>query len=66
MVPLNLSPPSGAKLDTLRATGTLMGKRYMDAASALEVLCTKPGRGSLDVSGESMTQKETKALPASD
>ena len=33
------------------AQGSLIGKRYVDAAEALELLCTKGGEGSLSVDG---------------
>lgn len=46
--------------------GTLLGKRYEDAESGLELLCVKAGRGSLSVSGRAMTIKAAKPLPASD
>ena len=46
--------------------GTLMGKRYVDAAGAYELLCVKPGKGSLAVDGEALVTKDAKPLPASD
>lgn len=46
--------------------GTLLGKRYTFEDAALEVLCVKPGAGSLSVDGAAMTEKETKQLPSSD
>jgi hypothetical protein len=49
-----------------QANGLLMGKRYVDAAGAFELLCVKPGRGSLSVDGTALTIKEAKPLPASD
>ena len=33
------------------SAGTLMGKRYVDADGAYELLCVKPGKGSLSVDG---------------
>ena len=46
--------------------GTLMGKRFADEDLGLEVLCTKPGAGSLSV-GETLLQvKGAKPLPSSD
>lgn len=47
-------------------TGALLGKRYDDAVSGLEVLCTKGGAGSLSVDGRLLTVKDAKPLPASD
>jgi hypothetical protein len=48
------------------AAGTLMGKRYVDAAGVYELLCVKPGKGSLSVNGETLVTKDAKPLPASD
>jgi hypothetical protein len=48
------------------AAGTLLGKRYVDDAQTVEVLCTRPGEGSLSVGDEPMRLKEAKPLPASD
>jgi hypothetical protein len=45
---------------------TLLGKRYADAASAVELLCTKAGDGALSLAGTVMPVKSAKALPASD
>jgi hypothetical protein len=43
-----------------------MGKRYVSEAGDLELLCTKPGEGSLGI-GESLLQpKDAKPLPSSD
>lgn len=44
----------------------LMGKRYIDAADTIEVLCTKAGDGAVGMGDELLTQKDAKALPASD
>ncbi|CAN5700636.1 hypothetical protein BH11ACT8_BH11ACT8_05850 [soil metagenome] len=46
--------------------GTLVGKRYVDAAETLEVLCTKPGDASLALAGVPLVTAEAKALPSSD
>ena len=48
------------------ANGTLMGKRYVDADNTFELLCVKPGKGSLAVDGVALTTKDAKPLPASD
>ncbi|MCE2391756.1 MAG: hypothetical protein J4G09_09780 [Proteobacteria bacterium] len=48
------------------AEGTQLGKRYVNEAGDLEILCTKPGQGSLGVAGALLTVKEAKPLPASD
>jgi hypothetical protein len=46
--------------------GTKLGKRYGDAGSALEVLCTKGGAGSLSFADRIMEELATKRLPSSD
>ena len=46
--------------------GVAMGKRYVDDADTIELLCTKPGDGVPAVGGELLELKEAKALPASD
>ncbi|MDB5583555.1 MAG: hypothetical protein JWR80_8731 [Bradyrhizobium sp.] len=56
----------GGALDPDRAEGTLMGKRYVNADEALEVLCVKQGEGSLYLDGEKLGPKQAKALPTSD
>ncbi len=48
------------------AEGTQMGKRYVNADESVELLCTKPGAGSLGIDGVAMVLKEAKPLPASD
>lgn len=48
------------------AAGTLMGKRYVDAAGTFELLCVKAGKGSLSVDGTALSIKDAKPLPASD
>lgn len=46
--------------------GTVMGKRYVDAAGTTELLCVKPGKGTLALNGVALQLKEAKPLPASD
>lgn len=53
-------------LDPALAGGTVMGKRYVDAAGTLELLCVKPGKGTLALDGAALSLKEAKPLPASD
>ncbi|MFK4105233.1 hypothetical protein ACI2L1_35240 [Streptomyces sp. NPDC019531] len=61
-------PATGAP--AVPATGaepvTLLGKRYVDAADTLEVLCTSAGAGELACDGVPMTLKAARPLPASD
>jgi hypothetical protein len=53
-------------LDQAHAGGTLMGKRYADEESGLELLCTKPGDGALSIGEAPIPTKEAKPLPSSD
>jgi hypothetical protein len=63
MVPAGTLPgrPDGAA-----KPGTLIGKRYVDATGAVELLCTASGAGELMCDGMPMTVKAPKPLPASD
>jgi hypothetical protein len=57
--------PSG-NIHADHAGGVLVGKRYTDEASGIEVLGAKAGEGSLAIDGRALTLKEAKPLPASD
>jgi hypothetical protein len=48
------------------AGGVLVGKRYTDADSGIEVLGAKAGKGSLAFDGRALQLKDAKPLPASD
>jgi hypothetical protein len=48
------------------AEGTKIGKRYVNAAGTIELLCVKQGQGSLSIAGEALKIKDAKPLPASD
>ena len=60
------TPPEGGAPEAGANAGTLLGKRYVNAAGDLELLCVKPGDGSLAANGETLTLKEAKPLPSSD
>jgi len=60
------APQSGVTIGEGAAGGTLLGKRYVDAAGGLELLCTKPGKGSLAAGGDLLVLKTAKPLPSSD
>jgi hypothetical protein len=66
MLELGGEPPAGATLSPDASEGTAMGKRYVNEAGDLEVLCTKPGEGSLGSSGAALQVKGAKPLPSSD
>lgn len=59
-------PAEAAALSADQSGGTLMGKRYVDADGAYELLCVKPGKGSLSVDSVALATKDAKPLPASD
>jgi hypothetical protein len=46
--------------------GTLLGKRYVHEGSGLQVLCVKPGAGTLSVGDEALVELSAKQLPSSD
>jgi hypothetical protein len=46
--------------------GSLLGKRYEDPDTGVEVLCVKGGEASIAVEGRILQVKSTKPLPASD
>ena len=56
----------GGDVDPNATGGTQIGKRYVNEAGDLEVLCVKPGAGALAVGDTLLTTKEAKALPSSD
>ena len=66
MLAMAAEKPAGATLDAALAQGTLVGKRYTDAAERFEFLCTKGGKGGLSIDGEALVVKQAKALPSSD
>jgi hypothetical protein len=53
-------------IDPEHKNGTQIGKRYVNEDGSLELLCTKPGEGSLALAGAKLKLKEAKALPSSD
>jgi hypothetical protein len=46
--------------------GTLLGKRYSDQETGIELLCTKAGEGSLSLGAAPLLLKDAKPLPSSD
>lgn len=59
-------PDALGAIDPAFAEGTLIGKRYVDEAGSIELLCVKGGKGSLSVGGVKLGIKDAKPLPASD
>ena len=62
----NGEPTTSSGPDPAWSGGTLLGKRYGRDDLGLEVLCTKPGAGSLSVGGQLLEPAHAKPLPASD
>jgi hypothetical protein len=58
--------PQGLQLDSSAAEGTQLGKRYTDESGSLELLCVKPGEGTLAAQGVALVLKGAKPLPSSD
>ncbi|MFC8516067.1 hypothetical protein [Streptomyces sp. NPDC057257] len=59
-------PAAGGTPDPGLMGGALLGKRYADEDLGVELLCTKPGPGTLAVNGVPLPVKSAKPLPASD
>jgi hypothetical protein len=66
VVPHAGEKPAGAALSPDHSGGSAAGKRYVDADTGLEVLCSKAGAGSLSIDGRPIAATEAKKLPASD
>jgi hypothetical protein len=66
VIDIGTEPPAGVTMSPDAAKGTALGKRYVNEAGDLELLCTKPGEGSLGAAGALLTIKEAKPLPSSD
>lgn len=65
MLEIGAAKPGGS-VDPNAASGTAIGKRYVNESGDLELLCTKPGQGSLGVGDTLLSLKEAKPLPSSD
>ena len=62
----SVNVPDGGALSADWSGGTVVGKRYVDDESGIELLGSKAGAGSLAVDGRALRLKEAKPLPASD
>jgi hypothetical protein len=60
------APASSSEPDPAWSGGTLLGKRYGRVDLDIEVLCTRPGTGSLGIDGQPLEAAQSKPLPASD
>jgi len=61
-----MSDDGGGEIAEDAKGGTQIGKRYVNEAGDLEILCTKPGDGSLAAGGAELNIKGAKPLPSSD
>ncbi len=62
-------PQSGSSAGSVadgHGGGTAMGKRYVDDAETVELLCTRAGDGAPALDGVLLQLKDAKPLPASD
>jgi hypothetical protein len=66
MAPVGGEQSTGLALDPAFSAGSLIGKRFADPESGIELLVTKAGTGSLAIGGVSIPLKEAKPLPSSD
>jgi hypothetical protein len=66
MTPVGEDSASDFTLDPAFVGGSLIGKRFADPESGLELLVTKAGEGSLAVNGVTIPLKDAKPLPSSD
>jgi len=66
VIDLGAEPAPGLSVEPGADGGTTIGKRYTDSTGKLEVLVTKPGKGTLALDDEPLPLKEAKPLPASD
>jgi alcohol dehydrogenase YqhD (iron-dependent ADH family) len=64
--PAKAAAGEGGVADPGQQDGTVLGKRYTHDGLGLELLCTKPGQGTVAANGEPLVLKESKPLPASD
>jgi hypothetical protein len=66
MVEAGAERPEGHRPAGGFAGGTGLGKRYLHPDSGLQVLCVRPGAGSLSVDGVVLEPMVSKPLPSSD
>jgi hypothetical protein len=66
LAPFDAVAPPGPAAGPGDGPATLLGKRYHDEPTGLELLCTRAGRGPLTVDGRPLEVKAAKPLPSSD
>lgn len=60
------APADRLPIDPDAATGTQLGKRYVDGDGTIELLCTRPGAGTLALGRTPLHIKAAAPLPSSD
>lgn len=60
------APAEKGAIDPAFGEGTKIGKRYVNEAGTIELLCVKGGQGSLSLDGVALYPKDAKPLPSSD
>ena len=66
LIAMDVARTPGPHVEAAASQLALVGKRYVNAADAVELLCTKGGKGQLAIGGEPLTVKQAKPLPSSD
>ena len=66
LIPHSTPRPDAPPLSSSPTAGSVAGRRYCDASSRFEVLCTRSGPGSLSVDGRELVPAGPKKLPSSD
>jgi len=66
MIEMATARAAGVQPDAAHATGSLVGKRYVDEQDRFEFLCTKGGKGAFSFDGRPLSVKQAKPLPSSD
>src|SRR5262249_18452267 len=66
MVAITAASAAGTSVETGFDQGTQLGKRYTNEGETAELLCTRPGDGSLSLGDEVLLIKGAKPLPSSD
>jgi hypothetical protein len=59
-------PQQTSPTDSTLLGGSLMGKRYSDPESGIQLLCVTSGEGSLAIDGQLLQIEAPKQLPSSD
>ena len=63
---IDMGADAAGEIDPQFKDGCALGKRYVSENGDVELLCTKPGEGSLSIGDVGLTIKEAKPLPSSD